>query len=89
MRDIKPLLLVLLSIGLVSTWVYHIYDKANNRSERSDVHAADSAMVAGAIKDSLNSLYSAALRDLDTRLDSTQVNCCVIAKPARQQTGRD
>ncbi|HZI52584.1 MAG TPA: hypothetical protein VFD56_02725 [Chitinophagaceae bacterium] len=72
MRDIKPLLLVLLSLGLVSTWVYHIYDKATYRSDQAELYATDSAMVAGAIKDSLNSLYSAALRQLDTRLDSSQ-----------------
>ena len=78
MRDIKPLLLVLLSIGLISTWVYHIYDKTNYSRQRSELYAADSTMVAGAIKDSLNSLYSAALRELDTRLDSSQENAAVL-----------
>ncbi len=78
MRDIKPLLLVLLSLGLVSTWVYHIYDKATHRSGPSELYAVDSTMVAGAIKDSLNSLYSAALRELDTRLDSSQVTAASL-----------
>ncbi len=78
MRDIKPLLLVLLSIGLISTWVYHIYDKTNYSRQRSELYAADSTMVAGAIKDSLNSLYSAALRELDTRLDSSQENAAIL-----------
>jgi hypothetical protein len=78
MRDIKPLLLILLSIGLVSTWVYHIYDKTNYSRQKSELYAADSTLVAGAIKDSLNSLYSAALRELDTRLDSSQVTAATL-----------
>jgi hypothetical protein len=78
MRDIKPLLLILLSIGLVSTWVYHIYDKTNYTRQKSELYAADSTLVAGAIKDSLSSLYSAALRELDTRLDSSQENAATL-----------
>ena len=74
MRDTKPLLMLLLSISLVSTWVYHFYDKADYSRQRSELSAADSTMIAGAIKDSLSSLYSAALLEMDTRLDSSQEN---------------
>lgn len=72
MRDIKPLLIMLLSIGLVSTWVYHIYDKTVYSQRKTEVLVKDSAAVADAIKDSLNKLYSSTISELDTRLDSTQ-----------------
>lgn len=72
MRDIKPLLLVLLSIGLVSTWVYHIYDKTMYTQRKTEVAGKDSVLVADAIKDSLNNVYSSTIRSLDYRLDSAK-----------------
>ena len=74
MKDIKPLLLVLLSIGLVSTWVYHIYDKTQYSQRKAEVSGKDSVLVADAIKDSLNNLYSSAIKDLDYRLDSARTS---------------
>ena len=77
MRDIKPLLIALLSIGLVSTWIYHFYDKAGYVREKAP-GKTDSTAVGRAIRDSLNSLYSAALLELDTRLDSSQENAALL-----------
>ena len=74
MKDIKPLLLLLLSIGLVSTWIYHIYDKTMYSQRRTEVYIKDSAAVADAIKDSLSKLYSTAISELDTRLSYTKLN---------------
>ncbi len=74
MKDIKPLLIVLLSIGLVSTWVYHLYDKTKYSRQRTEVYIKDSAAVADAIKDSLNKIYAATISDLDNRLTYTKVN---------------
>lgn len=74
MKDIKPLLLLLLSIGLVSTWIYHIYDKTIYSQRRTEVYIKDSAAVADAIKDSLNKIYSATINDLDDRLTYSRVN---------------
>jgi len=74
MKDIKPLLLLLLSIGLVSTWVYHIYDKTQYSQRRTEVYIKDSAAVADAVRDSLNKIYSITINDLDTRLNYSKVN---------------
>jgi len=74
MKDIKSLLLVLLSIGLVSTWIYHIYDKTRYSHQKTEAYITDSASVVETFRDSLKNLYSAALRELDTRLDSSQIN---------------
>jgi hypothetical protein len=74
MKDIKALLLVLLSFGLVSTWIYHIYDKTMYSQRKTEVAEKDPLAVANAVKDSLSKLYTSTIRELDTRLDSSQNN---------------
>jgi hypothetical protein len=74
MRDIKPLLLILLSIGLVSTWVYHIYDKTQYSQRGTEVHIKDSAALADAIKDSLSKIYASTIIDLDNRLNYSKLS---------------
>jgi hypothetical protein len=71
MRDIKSLLLVLLSTGLVCTWVYHLYDKTIYSKRRTEVYIKDSIAVAEGIRDSLQKIYTGAITELDTKLDST------------------
>ena len=71
MRDIKSLLLVLLSTGLVCTWVYHLYDKTMYSQRRTEVYIKDSIAVAEGVRDSLYKIYNATITDLDTKLDSS------------------
>src|SRR5687767_12453635 len=71
MRDIKSLLLVLLSAGLITTWAYHLYDKTVYSQRRTEVYIKDSVAVAEGIRDSLYKIYSYTINDLDTKLDST------------------
>jgi len=70
MKDTKTVLLLMLSIGLVSTWVYHIYDK----SKRSDpiasatpVHPQPDLQI---LQDSLQNVYALTVQRLAARLDS-------------------
>lgn len=72
MKDIRSLLLVLLSIGLVATWVYHIYDKSTYSQRQAGVVTSDSAAKVAEIRDSLQQVYSATISDLDSRLDSSR-----------------
>lgn len=58
MKDTKPLLIVLLSIGLVGTWVYHLVDKTRYSAVRREVFVKDSAAIADAVQDSLRKMYS-------------------------------
>lgn len=62
----------MLSVGLVATWIYHLYDKTQYSERRTEVYVKDSAAVAEGIKDSLQKLYVSAIINLDTRLDSTR-----------------
>lgn len=66
MKDIKSLLLVLLSSGLVLTWVYHLYDKANYAGRTKEILIKDSIAVAEAVSDSLRRIFNQSLRDLET-----------------------
>ncbi len=72
MRDIRPLLLILLSTGLVATWVYHIYDKTRYTRIRNEVFVRDSAAVAAAVRDSLSLIFTNTIHTMDARLDSTR-----------------
>jgi predicted nucleic acid-binding Zn-ribbon protein len=74
MKDIKSSLLVLLSVGLVGTWVYHLYDKTLYSQRRTEVYIKDSTAVAQGIQDSLQKLYVTTITDLDIQLDSTRSN---------------
>lgn len=71
MRDIKPILIMLLSGGLVATWIYHLYDK-NQYSNRviEKIPVRDSVAIADAVRDSLQVIYSSSLAELD----STKIN---------------
>jgi len=72
MRDTKSILLVMLSVGLTGTWVYHLYDKTQYSQRRTEVYIKDSTAVAQGIQDSLHKLYTSTINDLDTELDSTK-----------------
>lgn len=74
MKDIRSVLLVLLSAGLVSTWIYHLYDKSMYSNQRNEVYIKDSSAVAEAVRDSLQKMYSLTIDNLDIRLDSTKSN---------------
>lgn len=61
----------MLSFGLVGTWVYHLYDKAQYSNRRTEVYIKDSTAVAQGVQDSLHKIYSQTINSLDARLDST------------------
>lgn len=72
MRDTKTLLLGMLSVGLIATWVYHLYDKTQYSKRRTEIYVKDSTAVAQGIRDSLQNIYIDAITDLDNKLDSTR-----------------
>jgi hypothetical protein len=71
-KKTKTVLLVMLSVGLVVTWAYHFYDKSVYSNRKSEVSIKDSVIVAQGIKDSLQRIYSRAINNLGTQLDSTK-----------------
>jgi len=83
MKDSKNLLVILLSAGLMSTWVYHLYDKSHYSNHQVEVLVKDSLATQEAIRDSLQKLFNEKSFELDTtrvhadslrgRLDSTRM----------------
>ena len=72
MKDTRSLLLLLLSFGLMGTWVYHLYDKTKYSKQRTEIYIKDSIAVAEGVQDSLHKLYSTTINELDAQLDSTK-----------------
>jgi predicted nucleic acid-binding Zn-ribbon protein len=64
--------MLLLSVGLVATWVYHFYDKANYSLVKSESSAKDSIELANVVRDSLQKAYTATISTLDFKLDSSR-----------------
>ena len=72
MKDTRSLLLVLLSFGMLGTWIYHLYDKTKYSKQHTEIYIKDSIAVAEGVQDSLHKLYSTTINKLDAQLDSTK-----------------
>src|SRR6266536_1425790 len=66
MRDSKNLLLILVSVGLMGTWVYHLYDKSFYSTHKTAVLVKDTLATQEAIRDSLRKLFDEKAYELDT-----------------------
>jgi chromosome segregation ATPase len=71
-KDIRSSLLVMLTVGLVGTWAYHLFDKTRYSKQRKEVFIKDSIAVAQGVQDSLQKIYSLTINDLDAKLDSSK-----------------
>ena len=71
MKDSKNLLLVLVSSGLMLTWVYHLYDKSHYSNHKFEVLVKDSLATQEAIRDSLQKLFNEKTMELDTTKTAT------------------
>ena len=90
MKDSKNLLLILVSVGLTLTWVYHLYDKSHYSNHQFEVLVKDSLATQEAIKDSLQKLFNEKTQELDTTrmatdslkgsLDSTRIKIYELRK---------
>lgn len=78
MKDTKSLLLVMLSVGLTGTWVYHLYDKTQYTKIRREVFVKDSLAVAQGVQDSLHKIYSQTIDELDAQLDSSRTSAGIL-----------
>lgn len=62
----------MLSLGLVATWAYHLYDKSQYTNKKTEVFIKDSTAVAQGVQDSLQKIYSHKISNLEAGLDSTK-----------------
>jgi hypothetical protein len=66
MKDSKNTLLLLVSIGLIGTWVYHFYDRSHYGDHSFKVLAKDTSIPREPLKDSLEKLFNEKTIELDT-----------------------
>jgi len=66
MRDSKNLLLLLVSVGLMGTWIYHLYDKSHYSTHLAQVLVKDTMATQEAVRDSLQKLFTEKTHELDT-----------------------
>jgi len=77
MKENRSLLLLLLSAGLILTWVYHLYDKSGYVSKSKEIYIKDSVAVAEAVSDSLKKIFTRTLDQLGIEkitIDSANTN---------------
>lgn len=72
MRDTRTILLGLLSVGLVATWVYHLYDKTRYSKIKPATETKEQVVSVKDLQDSLQQVYSSTLSHLSTQLDSAK-----------------
>ncbi len=72
MKDTKTVLLVMLSVGLLSTWVYYIYDKSVHNNHKREAVTVNPAVAVQSIQDSLQKVYSLTVNRLGAQLDSVK-----------------
>ncbi len=65
MKDIRNLLLLVLSVCLVGTWGYHLYDKSKQSEQQSKEQLQIIAAEATRKNDSLRTAYNLLLKELD------------------------
>jgi hypothetical protein len=71
-KDTKTVLLAMLSVMLVSTWVYLIYYKSVFHGQNTEVVTVDPAASVQNIQDSLQKVYSFTVERLGSQLDSVK-----------------
>ena len=76
MKDSRNILLLVVSLCLVGTWVYHLYDKNQYSNQPSPVSVQDSIAAQRSTNDSLRLAYNTVLSQIDSSrsaVDTTTV----------------
>ena len=76
MKDSRNILLLVVSLCLVGTWVYHLYDKNQYSNQPSTVSVKDSIAAQRSTNDSLRLAYNTVLSQIDSSrsaVDTTTV----------------
>ncbi len=66
MKDIRNILLLIVSVCLVGTWVYHLYDKSKYSEQPLPAQLQTTAAEASRKNDSLRAAYNLLLTELDS-----------------------
>jgi hypothetical protein len=79
MKDTRNILLVIVSLCLVGTWVYHLYDKNRYANDNFLIPVKDSLAEQTKVNDSLRVAYNGLLRQIDSSRSATTVDTATVA----------
>lgn len=79
MRDTRNILLLVVSVCLVGTWAYHVYDKNQYAQQIPAVTQKDSIAEQKAVNDSIRKSYSKTLAQMDTTAAVNETEKTAIA----------
>jgi hypothetical protein len=79
MKDSRNILLVIVSLCLIGTWVYHLYDKNKYANTEVLLPVKDSLVEQTKVNDSLRVAYNALLKQIDSSRSSSVVDTATVA----------
>lgn len=85
MKDPRSILLALLSVSLLTTWIYHLYDKNQYTKRTREVFIKDSAAVAEAVSDSLKKIFAKTLNQLSQEKQDIDLSNTTLKKELGSQ----
>jgi hypothetical protein len=78
MKDTRNILLVIVSLCLVGTWVYHLYDKNKYANDNVLIPVKDSLAEQTKVNDSLRVAYNGLLQQIDSSRSTTTVDTAAV-----------
>lgn len=84
MKDTRNILLLVVSVCLVATWAYHVYDKNQYVQQVPAVIQKDSVAEQKAVNDSIRNSYSKTLAQMDTSVAGTETENTAYAEKSAE-----
>lgn len=79
MKDIRNILLVIVSLCLVGTWAYHLYDKNKYANDNMLIPVKDSLVEQTKMNDSLRIAYNMLLQQIDSSRTTLTFDTAIVA----------
>ncbi len=79
MKDIRNILLVVVSLCLVGTWAYHLYDKNKYANDNVLIPVKDSLAEQTKMNDSLRIAYNSLLQQIDSSRTTSTLDTAIVA----------
>jgi hypothetical protein len=83
MKDIRNILLVIVSLCLVGTWAYHLYDKNKYANDDVLIPVKDSLAEQTKVNDSLRIAYNGLLQQIDSSRSSVVDTAIIVTDTSR------
>ena len=85
MKDSRNILLLVVSLCLVGTWVYHLYDKNKYSNQQAPVSVKDSIAAQRSTNDSLRLAYNTVLSQIDSSRNAADTSTAATIPTATNE----